>query len=38
MRALGFREVGFYEKQATLDGVWKDVLLVELLLPERPPQ
>lgn len=38
MRALGFREVGYYEKQATLDGVWKDVLLVELVLPQNPPE
>jgi L-amino acid N-acyltransferase YncA len=32
MRAAGFREVGVYEKQATLDGVWKDILLVEKLI------
>ena len=28
----GFREVGFYEKHAKLDGVWKDVIIVEKLL------
>lgn len=28
----GFREVGFYEKHAQLDGVWKDVVIVEKLL------
>lgn len=29
----GFREVGMYEKHAQLDGVWRDVLIVERLLP-----
>ena len=28
----GFREVGVYERHATLDGVWRDVLIVERLL------
>ncbi len=28
----GFREVGLYEKHAKLDGVWKDVVIVEKLL------
>ncbi len=28
----GFREVGFYEKHAQLEGVWKDVVIVEKLL------
>jgi phosphinothricin acetyltransferase len=32
MRALGFREVGIYEKHGQLDGVWRDVVIVELLL------
>lgn len=30
---FGFREVGIYEKHAQLDGVWKDVVIVERLLP-----
>ena len=30
---LGFREVGVYEKHAELDGVWRDVVIVERLLP-----
>ncbi len=37
---VGFREVGTYEKHAQLDGVWKDVVIVERLLPgtiENPP-
>jgi phosphinothricin acetyltransferase len=30
---LGFREVGIYQKHAQLDGVWKDVVIVERLIP-----
>ncbi len=30
MRKIGFREVGVHEKHGKLDGVWKDVVLVEL--------
>ena len=30
----GFREVGVYERHAQLDGVWRDVVIVERLLPE----
>jgi L-amino acid N-acyltransferase YncA len=29
----GFREVGVYEKHGQLDGVWKDVVIVERLIP-----
>lgn len=28
----GFRQVGLYEKHARLDGVWRDVIVVERLL------
>ncbi len=31
--SVGFREVGIYEKHGKLDGVWRDVLIVERLLP-----
>jgi L-amino acid N-acyltransferase YncA len=31
----GFREVGMYEKHGRLDGVWRDVVIVERLLPEN---
>ena len=31
-RKLGFREVGVYEKHARLDGVWRDVVIVERLI------
>ncbi len=34
MSSLGFREVGVYVKHAQLDGVWRDVVIVELLLIE----
>ncbi len=30
--SLGFREVGVYERHARLDGVWRDVVIVERLL------
>jgi phosphinothricin acetyltransferase len=33
VRSLGFREVGIYEKHAQLDGVFRDVVIVERLLP-----
>ena len=33
IRALGFREVGVYEKHGRLDGVWRDVVIVERLIP-----
>jgi phosphinothricin acetyltransferase len=33
-RSLGFREVGVYRNHAKLDGVWRDVVIVELLLGE----
>jgi phosphinothricin acetyltransferase len=39
-RRFGFREVGVYEKHGALDGVWRDVIIVERLLPknqEGPP-
>ncbi len=32
MRSLGFREVGTYEKHSRLDGVWRDVVIVEKIL------
>ena len=35
IRSLGFREVGVYEKHGQLDGVWRDVVIVELLLPKN---
>ena len=33
LRSVGFREVGVYEKHAKLDGVWRDVVIVERLIP-----
>ena len=32
---VGFREVGIYQKHAQLDGVWRDVVIVERLIPEN---
>jgi phosphinothricin acetyltransferase len=32
LRSMGFREVGIYEKHARLDGVWRDVVIVEMLI------
>lgn len=32
LRSLGFREVGIYERHGRLDGVWRDVVIVERLL------
>ena len=32
-RSAGFREVGVYEKHGQLDGVWRDVVIVERLIP-----
>lgn len=33
-RTLGFREVGVYRRHAQLDGAWRDVVVVELLLDD----
>lgn len=35
VRSLGFREVGVYEKHGQLDGIWRDVVIVERLLPKN---
>jgi phosphinothricin acetyltransferase len=32
LRTLGFREVGIYERHGRLDGVWRDVVIVERLI------
>lgn len=32
LASLGFREVGVHEKHARLDGVWRDVVVVERLI------
>ncbi|MDP9379886.1 MAG: arsinothricin resistance N-acetyltransferase ArsN1 [Chloroflexota bacterium] len=33
LNSLDFREVGIYEKHAQLDAVWRDVVIVERLIP-----
>jgi len=35
LKKVGFREVGVHEKHARLDGVWRDVVIVERLIPEN---
>jgi L-amino acid N-acyltransferase YncA len=35
LRVLGFREVGVYERHGQLDGVWRDVVIVEKLVGEH---
>jgi L-amino acid N-acyltransferase YncA len=35
LQAVGFREVGVYEKHGQLEGVWRDVVIVEYLLPAK---
>jgi L-amino acid N-acyltransferase YncA len=35
LASVGFREVGTYQKHARLDGVWRDVVVVERLIPEN---
>jgi phosphinothricin acetyltransferase len=36
--AVGFREVGIYEKHGQLEGRWLDVVIVERLIPENIPE
>lgn len=35
LASLGFREVGTYHNHARLDGIWRDVVIVERLIPEN---
>ena len=35
LKSVGFREVGVYEKHARLDGQWRDVVIVERLIPDN---
>jgi L-amino acid N-acyltransferase YncA len=35
LRSIGFREVGTYEKHGKLDGIWRDVVIVEYLIREN---
>ena len=35
MASLGFRELGVHEKHGKLEGVWKDCVIVERLIPEN---
>jgi phosphinothricin acetyltransferase len=35
MARMGFKEIGVHEKHGKLEGVWKDCVIVELLIPEN---
>lgn len=35
LASVGFREVGIYKNHAKLDGRWRDVVIVERLIPEN---
>ena len=35
MKSLGFKEVGLHEKHGKLDGQWRDVVAVELVIEEN---
>ena len=37
LASVGFREVGVYQRHARLDGRWRDVVIVERLIPENQP-
>jgi L-amino acid N-acyltransferase YncA len=38
LKNVGFREVGVHHRHARLDGVWRDVVTVERLIPENQPE
>src|SRR6202012_1049923 len=35
MAKVGFKEIGVHEKHGKLDGVWRDCVIVERLIPEN---
>jgi L-amino acid N-acyltransferase YncA len=35
LQSIGFRRVGIYKKHARLDGTWRDVVIVERLIPSN---
>ncbi|HEX3920597.1 MAG TPA: arsinothricin resistance N-acetyltransferase ArsN1 family A [Caulobacteraceae bacterium] len=35
MARMGLKEIGVHEKHGKLEGVWKDCVIVELLIPEN---
>jgi phosphinothricin acetyltransferase len=35
MAWAGFKEIGVHEKHGKLDGVWRDCVIVERVLPEN---
>jgi phosphinothricin acetyltransferase len=37
LRSLGFRQVGIYQRHARLDGIWRDVVIVERWIADDAP-
>jgi phosphinothricin acetyltransferase len=35
MAKVGFKEIGVHEKHGKLDGIWRDCVIVERLIPEN---
>jgi len=35
MARMGFKEIGVHRNHGKLEGVWKDCVIVELLIPEN---
>jgi len=35
MARMGFKEIGVHEKHGKLDGIWRDCVIVEQLIPEN---
>jgi len=35
MARTGFKEIGVHQKHGKLEGMWKDCVIVELLIPEN---
>jgi RimJ/RimL family protein N-acetyltransferase len=36
LKRLGFSEIGTHRRHGKLDGIWRDCVIVELLLDEEP--
>ena len=35
MARMGFKEIGVHEKHGKLDGIWRDTVIIEQLIPEN---
>jgi L-amino acid N-acyltransferase YncA len=36
LKRLGFSEIGIHRRHGKLDGIWRDCVIVEILIEERP--